>query len=120
MIVLPHSEKKLINRFRIWFILFGTLAAAVAVLPKLKAAPYTLQEIKLTSLSQAEQIRLQFDGAYPDEPIVNFEPGALSVRFVGTKMADELGTELIPPKESLIRNVLVSQPAMAEFVQVDI
>ena len=120
MIVLPHSEKKLTNRFRIWFILFGTLVSAVAILPKLEAAPYTLQEIKLASLSQAEQIRLQFDGAYPDEPIVNFEPGALSVRFVGTKMADELGTELTPPKESLIRNVLVSQPAMAEFVQVDI
>ncbi|MEC8544760.1 MAG: flagellar biosynthetic protein FliO, partial [SAR324 cluster bacterium] len=70
--------------------------------------------------SQAEQISLQFDGTYPDEPIVNFEPGALSVRLVGTKMAEGLGAELTPPNESLIRNVLVSQPAMAEFVQVDI
>ena len=42
MIVLPHSEKKLINRFRIWFILFGTLAAAVVILPKLEAALVTL------------------------------------------------------------------------------
>ncbi|HCV85338.1 MAG TPA: hypothetical protein DGB85_01945, partial [Deltaproteobacteria bacterium] len=117
---MPHSEKKLKNLFRIWFILLGILFTTAAILPKLEAAPYTLQEIKLASLSQAEQIRLQFDGAYPDEPIVNFEPGALSVRFVGTKMADELGKELTPPKESLIRNVLVSQPAMAEFVQVDI
>ena len=120
MIVLPHSEKRITNCYRIWFILLGTLLSVLAILPKLEAAPYTLQEIKLASLSQAEQIRLQFDGAYPDEPIVNFEPGALSVRLVGTKMAENLGTELTPPNESLIRNVLVSQPAMAEFVQVDI
>ncbi|MEC8436517.1 MAG: hypothetical protein VXZ27_11940, partial [SAR324 cluster bacterium] len=120
MIVLPHSDKRISNRFRIWSILFGTLLSVLAILPKLQAAPYTLQEIKLASLSQAEQISLQFDGAYPDEPIVNFEPGALSVRLVGTKMAEGLGAELTPPNESLIRNVLVSQPAMAEFVQVDI
>lgn len=120
MIVLPHSDKRITNRFRIWSILFGILLSVLAILPKLQAAPYTLQEIKLASLSQAEQISLQFDGAYPDEPIVNFEPGALSVRLVGTKMADGLGTEFNPPNESLIRNVLVSQPARAEFVQVDI
>ena len=120
MIALPHSDKRITNRFRIWSILFGILLSVLTILPKLQAAPYTLQEIKLASLSQAEQISLQFDGAYPDEPIVNFEPGALSVRLVGTKMADELGKELTPPNESLIRNVLVSQPAMAEFVQVDI
>ncbi len=120
MIVLPHSDKRILNRFRIWSVLFGTLLSVLTILPKLQAAPYTLQKIKLASLSQAEQISLQFDGAYPDEPIVNFEPGALSVRLVGTKMADGLGAELTPPNESLIRNVLVSQPAMAEFVQVDI
>jgi len=120
MIVLPHSENRITNRFRIWSVLFGTLLSVLAILPKLHAAPYTLQEIKLASLSQAEQISLQFDGAYPDEPIVNFEPGALSVRLVGTRMAEGLGAELTPPNESLIRNVLVSQPAMAEFVQVDI
>ena len=120
MIALPHSDKRITNRFRIWSILFGTLLSVLTILPKLQAAPYTLQEIKLASLAQAEQISLQFDGAYPDEPIVNFEPGALSVRLVGTKIADGLGKELTPPNESLIRNVIVSQPAMAEFVQVDI
>ena len=120
MIALPHSDNKITNRFRIWSILFGILLSVLTILPKLQAAPYTLQEIKLASLAQAEQISLQFDGAYPDEPIVNFEPGALSVRLVGTKIADGLGKELTPPNESLIRNVLVSQPAMAEFVQVDI
>lgn len=120
MIALPHSDKRITNRFRIWSILFGILLSVLTILPKLQAAPYTLQEIKLASLSQAEQISLQFDGAYLDEPIVNFEPGALSVRLVGTKIADGLGKELTPPNESLIRNVLVSQPAMAEFVQVDI
>ena len=90
MIVLPHSDKRILNRFRIWSVLFGTLLSVLAILPKLQAAPYTLQEIKLASLSQAEQISLQFDGAYPDEPIVNFEPGALSVRLVGTRMAEQV------------------------------
>ena len=108
MIVLPHSDKRISNRFRIWSVLFGTLLSVLTILPKLHAVPYTLQKIKLASLSQAEQISLQFDGAYPDEPIVNFEPGALSVRLVGTRMAEGLGAELTPPDESLIRNVLVS------------
>ena len=107
---MPHSDNSITNRFRIWSVLFGTLLCVLTILPKLHAVPYTLQKIKLASLSQAEQISLQFDGAYPDEPIVNFEPGALSVRLVGTRMAEGLGAELTPPDESLLSLIHISEP----------
>jgi flagellar biogenesis protein FliO len=105
---------------RALFLLLAIFGGILASTSSTLAAPHTLKDVRLSSLSQAEQIRLQFLEPYPEEPIVNFEPGALSVRLLATSLDPNLPPEIRPPEGGLIRSLRVSQPASAEFVQVDI
>lgn len=47
----------------------------------------TLKNIELISLESNEQVRLEFDGEFLGEPLINFESGSMSLRFSSVKLS---------------------------------
>ena len=85
-----------------------------------QATPNLLQGIRLSSLPQVEQIQLEFAQNFQEEPIVNFEPGALNVRLLSTRLADTVQENFSPKENTLIRSIRTSQPTETDFIQLEI
>ena len=79
-----------------------------------------LKNIELISLESNEQVRLEFDGEFLGEPLINFESGSMSLRFSSVKTDPRLPLLTASKDNSLIRTVRAVQVPNTNFVHLDI
>ena len=80
----------------------------------------TLKNIELISLESNERVRLEFDGAYLGEPLINFESGSMSLRFSSVNTDPRLPLLTASKDNSLIRAVRAVQVPNTNSVHLDI
>ena len=80
----------------------------------------TLKNIELISLESNEQVRLEFDGEFLGEPLINFESGSMSLRFSSVNTDPRLPLLPASKDNSLIRAVRAVQVPNTNFVHLDI
>jgi len=79
-----------------------------------------LKNIELISLKSNEQVRLEFDGEFLGEPLINFESGSMSLRFSSVKADPNLPLLTTSKDNPLIRAVRAIQVPNTNFVHLDI
>jgi len=79
-----------------------------------------LKNIEVLSLENSEQVRLEFDGEFFGEPLINFEIGSMSLRFSSTNTDPTLPFLTASKDNYLIKAVRAAQVPKTDFVHLDI
>ena len=80
----------------------------------------TLKNIEVITLENSEQVRLEFDGEFLGDPLINFESGSISLRLGSVHTDPALPLITVPESDSLIKAVRTVQVPNTEFVHLDI
>ena len=51
------------------------------VIPAVASGVFILKNIEINSNDESKHVRLEFDGEFSGEPLINFESGSISIRF---------------------------------------
>ena len=51
------------------------------IIPSYASGVFVLKNIEVNSNDESKHVRLEFDGEYSGEPLINFESGSISFRF---------------------------------------
>ena len=76
----------------------------------------TLKNIEVVSFENTEQVRLEFDGKFSGEPLINFESGSMSLRFSSTHTAPALPLLTVTKDNPLIKAVRAVEFPDTHFV----
>lgn len=90
------------------------------ILPASASEVFTLKNIEVVSLDEAEQVRLEFDGEFNGEPLINFEYGSMSLRFNSVHADPALPPLTETKSDSFIKAVRAIQVPETNFVHLDI
>ena len=80
----------------------------------------TLKNIEVVSFENTEQVRLEFDGKFSGEPLINFESGSMSLRFSSTHTAPALPLLTVTKDNPLIKAVRAVEFPDTHFVHLEI
>ena len=80
----------------------------------------TLKNIEVVSIESAEQVRLEFDGKFSGEPLINFESGSMSLRFSSTHTDPALPLLTAAKDNTLIKAVRAVEFPDTQFVHLEI
>ena len=80
----------------------------------------TLKNIEVVSLENLEQIRLEFDGEFLGEPLINFESGSMSMRLDSVQIDSALPLLTVSTGDSFIKAVRAVQVPNTDNVHLDI
>ena len=80
----------------------------------------TLKDIEVVSFENTEQVRLEFDGKFSGEPLINFESGSMSLRFSSTHTAPALPLLTVTKDNPLIKAVRAVEFPDTHFVHLEI
>jgi flagellar biogenesis protein FliO len=90
------------------------------ILPVAASEVRTLKNIEVISLENSSQLRLEFDGEFTGDPLINFESGSMSLRLDSTKTGSTLPLLTIVKADSFIKAVRAVQVPNTNFVHLDI
>jgi flagellar biogenesis protein FliO len=79
-----------------------------------------LKNIKVISLENSSQLRLEFDGEFSGDPLINFESGSMSLRLDSAQTDPALPLLTIPKTDSFIKAVRAVQVSNTNIVHLDI
>ena len=80
----------------------------------------TLKNIEVISLENSSQISLEFDGDFRGDPLINFEPGSMSLRLDSAQTDSALPLLTLVKADSFIKAVRTVQVSNANIVHLDI
>ncbi len=80
----------------------------------------TLKNIEVVSFENLEQIRLEFDGEFLGEPLINFESGSMSMRLDSVQIDSALPLLTVSTGNSFIKAVRAVQVPNTDNVHLDI
>jgi len=79
-----------------------------------------LKKIEVNSNAESKDVRLEFDGEFSGEPLINFESGSISFRFDSVRISPALPSMIGTKKHSIIKAVRAIQVPETDIVHLDI
>jgi flagellar biosynthetic protein FliO len=90
------------------------------ILPVTASEIRTLQKIEVISLEDSSQLRLEFDGEFSRDPLINFESGSMSLSLESAQTDSALPLLTVPKEDSYIKAVHAVQVSNTNIVRLDI
>jgi len=90
------------------------------ILPVTASEIRTLKNIEVISLENSSQLRLEFDGDFSGDPLINFESGSMSLRLDSAQTDSSLPLLTVPKADSFIKAVRVVQVSNTNIIHLDI
>ena len=90
------------------------------VIPAGASGVFVLKNIDVNSNEESKHVRLEFDGEFSGEPLINFESGSISFRFDSVRTSPTLPSLIDTKSHSIIKAVRAIQVPETDIVHLDI
>ena len=90
------------------------------IIPAGASGVFVLKNIEVNSKDESKHIRLEFDGEFSGEPLINFESGSISLRFDSVRTSPTLPSLIDTKFHSIIKAVRAIQVPGTDIVHLDI
>ena len=90
------------------------------IIPAGASGVFVLKDIEVNSRDESEHVRLEFDGEFSGEPLINFESGSISFRFDSVRTSPTLPSLIDIKSHSIIKAVRAIQVPETDIVYLDI
>ena len=90
------------------------------IIPVGASGVFVLKNIEVNSNDELNHIRLEFDGEFSGEPLINFESGSISFRFDSVRTSPTLPSLIDTKSHSIIKAVRAIQVPESDIVHLDI
>ena len=90
------------------------------IIPAGASEVFVLKNIEVNSNDESKHIRLEFDGEFSGEPLINFESGSISFRFDSVRTSPTLPSLIDTKSHSIIKAVRATQVPETDIVHLDI
>ena len=90
------------------------------VIPACASGVFVLKKIEVNSNDESNHVRLEFDGEYSGDPLINFESGSISFRFDSVRTSPTLPSLIDTKSHSIIKAVRAIQVPETDIVHLDI
>ena len=79
------------------------------IIPAGASGVFVLKNIEVNSKDESKHIRLEFDGEFSGEPLINFESGSISFRFDSVRASPTLPSLIDTKSHATIKGVRAIQ-----------
>ena len=90
------------------------------IIPAGASGVFVLKNIEVNSNDESKHVRLEFDGEFTGEPLINFETGSISFRFDSVRTSPTLPSLIDTKSHSFIKAVRAVQVPETDVVHLDI
>jgi len=90
------------------------------IIPACASGVFVLKNIEVYSNDESKHVRLEFDGEFSGEPLINFESGSISFRFDSVCTSPTLPLLIDTKSHSIIKAVRAIQVPETDIVHLDI
>ena len=90
------------------------------IIPAGASGVFILKNIEINSNDESKHVRLEFDGEFSGEPLINFESGSISFRFDSVRTSPTLPSLIDTKSHSIIKAVRAIQVPETDIVHLDI
>ena len=90
------------------------------IIPAGASGVFVLKNIEVNSNDESKHVRLEFDGEFTGEPLINFESGSISFRFDSVRTSPTLPSMIDTKSHSFIKAVRAVQVPETDVVHLDI
>jgi len=90
------------------------------IIPAGASGIFVLKNIEVNSNDESKHVRLEFDGEFSGEPLINFESGSISFRFDSVRTSPTLPSLIDTKSHSIIKAVRAIQVPETDIVHLDI
>ena len=90
------------------------------IIPAGASGVFVLKNIEVNSNDESKHVRLEFDGEFTGEPLINFESGSISFRFDSVRTSPTLPSLIDTKFHSFIKAVRAVQVPETDVVHLDI
>ena len=90
------------------------------IIPAGASGVFVLKNIEVNSNDESKHVRLEFDGEFSGEPLINFESGSISFRFDSVRTSPTLPSLIDTKSHSIIKAVRTIQVPETDIVHLDI
>ena len=90
------------------------------IIPAGASGVFVLKNIEVNSNDESKHVRLEFDGEFTGEPLINFESGSISFRFGSVRTSPTLPSLIDTKSHSFIKAVRAVQVPETDVVHLDI
>lgn len=90
------------------------------IIPAGASGVFVLKNIEVNSNDESKHVRLEFDGEFTGEPLINFESGSISFRFDSVRISPTLPSLIDTKSHSFIKAVRAVQVPETDVVHLDI
>lgn len=90
------------------------------IIPAGASGVFVLKNIEVNSNDESKHVRLEFDGEFTGEPLINFESGSISFRFDSVRTSPTLPSLIDTKSHSFIKAVRAVQVPEKDVVHLDI
>ncbi len=90
------------------------------IIPADASGIIVLKNIEVNSNDESKHVRLEFDGEFSGEPLINFESGSISFRFDSVRTSPTLPSLIDIKSHSIIKAVRAIQVQETDIVHLDI
>ena len=90
------------------------------IIPAGASEVFVLKNIEVNSNDESKHVRLEFDGEFSGEPLINFESGSISFRFDSVRTSPTLPSLIDTKSHSIIKAVRAIQVPETDIVHLDI
>ena len=90
------------------------------IIPAGASGVFVLKNIEVNSNDESKHVRLEFDGEFTGEPLINFESGSISFRFDSVRTSPTLPSLIETKSHSIIKGIRAIQVPETDIVHLDI
>ena len=90
------------------------------IIPAGASGVFVLKNIEVNSNDESKHVRLEFDGEFTGEPLINFESGSISFRFDSVRTSPTLPSLIDTKSHLFIKAVRAVQVPETDVVHLDI
>jgi len=90
------------------------------IVPAVASGVLVLKNIEVNSNDELRHVRLEFDGKFSGEPLINFETGSISFRFDSVRTSPTLPSLIDTKSHAIIKAVRAIQVPETDIVHLDI
>ena len=90
------------------------------IIPADASGFFVLKNIEVNSHDESKHVRMEFDGEFSGEPLINFESGSISFRFDSVRTSPTLPSLIDIKSHSIIKAVRAIQVPETDIVYLDI
>ena len=90
------------------------------IIPADASGFFVLKNIEVNSHDESKHVRMEFDGEFSGEPLINFESGSISFRFDSVRTSPTLPSLIDTKSHSIIKAIRAIQVPETDIVHLDI